>query len=395
MSRGSEMCNECIDSGRELTDSISQTSSQQSHASNGAGSTCTDSSDALQSDASRQGALKIASTRRALTGDQSLSDSLGGYGGRLLGHVGGWGSAEHLETDVSVQQVQPVRRTSSVNDLLDTTERPVRGILRKRLPDRYMYAPTRPRFVFSRYNPQFRTLPVPRRGQQSCWPPPELPVQKSFLSLQKFRRRSVRREHIKEGRDTRRPVGEDLAALRQNLEDEARSLSYLSATELGDVRYFSRLEINDAQYFSGIEAADKKNLYRPDHVPSDNPSAKQQGRQITSLREYIRRSDTSVAWRDISTPTGGPAATSRQSVSAPSAREGQLLQGLRGPAAREEQLLERLIDELVNTPPTLKRWYQAISEARNLGLILPLYRGLHDRLDPVTLAKLLFKVSHG
>ena len=392
-----EMCGEGTDSGREATDSASLTSSQQSHTSSGACSSCTDTSGAPQSEGSLQGALKIPNTRRSGSPRSHVGDTQTDYAERPQGHSRVWGSVEHLESDESIRHAQPIRKTSSMDDLLDTPERPIRGILRRRLSARHRFTPSHPRFVLSRYNPQFRTLPVPRRGQQpACWPPADLPVQKSFLSLQKFRRRPARREN--ERRDARRPSAADIAVLRYDLTEESRSLGYLSATELGDVRYFSRLEVKEAQYLSGTEVEDRRKLSRPE--PPEHRAARQQRQHAAALRDDIRQSASSAAWRPSAV---APASPSLRPASASEAQEAELLESREAELleareaelleAREAELLEALVTELVNMPPTLKRWYQAVSAAGRLGLILPLYRGLSDRLDPVTLAKLLFKVS--
>ncbi|XP_043245681.1 unconventional myosin-XV-like isoform X2 [Amphibalanus amphitrite] len=380
--RESEMCGECTDSGREATDSASLTSSQPSNVSSGC-SACTDTSAVPRSEASSHSALKVPNARRRPAADRQRSDSLEGHR-RLQRHSGVWGSAEHLASEEDnqhdLQHVHPVRKTSSVDDLLETSDRPVRGILRRRGPDRYGGTPSRPRFVFSRYNPQFRTLPTPRRGQQTCWPPADLPVQKSFLSLQKFRRRE--RGRARESRAAR-PTAADIAVLRHDLLEEARSLGYLSATELGDVRYFSHKERSSAPGAgarliseSGADERTDGDLPRLKDIPPERRAVRQQRQLAAELCDVMRR------------PTP-PLPAQQGSSRAPSWSV-----PLPGVAEEEERQLETLLDELVNTPPSLKRWYQAVSAARRLGLILPLYRGLHDRLDPVTLAKLLFKGRH-
>ena len=375
--RRAEMCGECTDSGREATDSASLTSSQQSSATSAGCSACTDTSGATQSDTSYGDHLKVPNVRRSAAPERTEMDSLESRAGDVEYHSAGWGSAEHLATEQDVQRgAYPVRKTSSMDDLLDSSERPVRGILRKRLSDRRRYTPSRPKFIFSRYNPQFRTLPAPRRGQQQpCWPPSDLPVQKSFLSLQKFRRRPER-GRARESRAAPRPTAADIAVLRHDLLEEARSLGYLSAAELGDVRYFSHTEI-DAQYLSESSAEGAKELSRLKDVPPEHRAARQQRQLAAMLRDSIPKASLPPPVRQRSPPAGR-------------------VPGWRGRVPEptpDEGLLEELVGELVNTPPTLKRWYQAVTAARGLGLILPLYRGLHDRLDPVTLAKLLFKVS--
>ena len=374
---GTEMCGEWTDSGREATDSASLTSSHQSNTSSGACSSCTDTSGAPRGETSAQVALKIPNARRDGITQRHFRDSPGALDRGMQGHSRGWGSVEHLESDEDTRHVQPIRETSSVDDLLDAAERPIRGILRRHLPERSRYASSRPRFVFSRYNPQFRTLPAPRRGQERpCLPPPGLPLQKSFLSLQKFRRRPER-DWGKERWDARQPKTADLAELRYDLAEESRSIGYLSATEVEDVRYFSRLEIRDAQCRSGTEAEQRTDPSRPDYAASDHHARSQQRPVTAPLCIDLCHQTPSAADQQSS-----PAACTTDSESQHSTLE-------------EEELMNRLVSELVNTPPTLRRWYQAVSASRSLGLLLPLYRGLLDRLDPVSLAKLLLKVSGG
>ncbi|KAF0289480.1 Unconventional myosin-XV [Amphibalanus amphitrite] len=43
-------------------------------------------------------------------------------------------------------------------------------------------------------------------------------------------------------------------------------------------------------------------------------------------------------------------------------------------------------------PEDVRTWYEAVSTARALGVVLPLYSGLLDQLDPVTLSRLIFQV---
>lgn len=374
------------DSGREATATDSTSLASSHHSSNATCSTCTDSSDMNQSCSMPMPssmALKVPNARqtarkqkyqRAQTSSNvyvmpppviraGLARSRGGTGSVSSG---GWVSVGDLTAyngdDVGTRCYQNLRKASSLEDSLDETQPRERSV-RNQTQGYANTTPARPRFIFSRYNPQFRTLPAGRilphskfKDTKDDLPPLDLPIRKSFRTLQNFRRTA-------EGLDSRSEMREK----------QAPQQSAWNTMPFASVPIYSQAMTQQSAYSLALSSAAPSDIFR---IPGD-------------LSQELYGGE----WRLVH-----PASEETQVMTNPSAFEHRMERDVAAVEQRwkdESDSVDELAGELVVASVALKRWYQAVTIARTLGLILPLYQGLLEHLDPVILSKLLFKVSEG
>ena len=390
----SDMGAELVDSGREGTDSSSLGSSV-------ACSSCTDSSGVhvchLTSGHGAGGdvaALKVPNTRQThrkkgleasektassvispvpakttTTAKRPPARTLGQFGRRSTREV--CRSTENLPLQAASQTLSRVR---SVDSGLDAVEKPVRGILRKRT-EAIENVLTKPSFVFSRYNPQCRTLPTERFSLRpsSQLPDHRLHVRKSFSTLQNFQTRRPPRRTV--GWSAGHPAG-------QTPSDAPRRGSPGSSSargSLGSSATRRSLRLTE----DGGGARLRSDWIAP---PSSRPA--EPASPTTSTTSFSSSASSSRSGEPDERSTGVErrrAARGGRTRRSPPRQAGSL----------EPVLEEDVVDDLTNTPLTLTRWYQAVAAARTLGVVLPLYTGLQEQLDPVTLNRLIFQVGDG